>query len=136
VEDTQEQHETSTPMQNCSLELQHDGKHSEEECASILIFFVAENNCALPCSNRDPICTGWWKEQEEERSTVRPWHSCPERSCGSSIPGGTQGQVGWGPGQPELLNGSPAHSMGLRLGGLRDSFQPKPFCDSMSFSSM
>jgi len=33
---------------------------------------------------------------------VRPWHSCPE-SCGCPIPGGAQGHIGWGPGQPELL---------------------------------
>ena len=30
---------------------------------------------------------------------------CPE-SCGCPIPGGAQGQVGWGPGQPELVGGS------------------------------
>jgi len=29
-----------------------------------------------------------------------------QRSCGCPITGGTQGQVGWGPGQPELLGGS------------------------------
>ena len=32
-----------------------------------------------------------------------------QRSCGCPIPGGTEGQVGWGPGQPELVGGSPAH---------------------------
>ena len=30
-------------------------------------------------------------------------------SCGCPIPAGTRGQVGWGPGQPELVGGSPAH---------------------------
>jgi len=29
---------------------------------------------------------------------VRHWHSCPEKLW-RPIPGGTQGQVGWGPGQ-------------------------------------
>ena len=29
-----------------------------------------------------------------------------------------QGQAGWGPGQPELVGGSPAHGRGLGLGGL------------------
>ena len=29
---------------------------------------------------------------------VRCWHSCPEKLW-CSIPGGAQGQVGWGPGQ-------------------------------------
>jgi len=33
---------------------------------------------------------------------VRCWHCCPE-SCECPIPAGAQGQVGWGPGQPELL---------------------------------
>ena len=28
------------------------------------------------------------------------------------ISGGAQGQVGWGPGQPQLAGGSPAHGMG------------------------
>lgn len=28
------------------------------------------------------------------------------------IPAGTRGQVGWGPGQPELVGGSPAHGQG------------------------
>ena len=41
----------------------------------------------------------------------------PQRSCGFPIPGGVQGQVGWGPGQPGLvLNvefGSSAFTMGL-----------------------
>jgi len=32
---------------------------------------------------------------------VRPWHSCPEKLW-CPIPGGTQGQVGLAPGQPEL----------------------------------
>jgi len=34
------------------------------------------------------------------------------RRCGCPIPAGTQGQVGWGPGQPELVGGSPAHGRG------------------------
>ena len=37
------------------------------------------------------------------------------RGCGCPIPGGTQGQVGWGPGQPELVGCSPDHSRGLEL---------------------
>ena len=28
------------------------------------------------------------------------------------IPGGAQDRVGWGPGQPELVGGSPAHGRG------------------------
>jgi len=41
---------------------------------------------------------------------LRYWHSCPEKLW-CPIPGGTQGQVGWGPGQSELVGGSPAHRM-------------------------
>jgi len=33
---------------------------------------------------------------------VRHWHSCPEKLW-CPIPGGAQGQVGWGPGWPELV---------------------------------
>jgi len=40
---------------------------------------------------------------------VRRWHSCPEKLW-CPIPGGAQGQVGWGPGQPEVVGGSPAHT--------------------------
>ena len=41
-----------------------------------------------------------------------------QRRCGCPISGDIQDQVGWGPGQPELAGGSPAHSRGLELGGL------------------
>jgi len=36
---------------------------------------------------------------------VRLWHSCPQKLW-CPIPGGAQGQVGWGSGQPELVGGS------------------------------
>jgi len=36
---------------------------------------------------------------------VRHWHCCPE-SYGYPIPAGAQGQVGCGPGQPELVGGN------------------------------
>jgi len=45
------------------------------------------------------------------------WHSCPEKLW-CPIPGGSQGQVGCGPGHPELLGGSPTHGTGLGLGEL------------------
>jgi len=41
-----------------------------------------------------------------------------QRICGCSIPRGVQGQVGQGPGQPGLVDGSPAHGSGLRLDDL------------------
>jgi len=52
-----------------------------------------------------------WRKFFTQR-VVRPWHSCPEKLW-CPIPGGTQGQVGWDPGQPELVGGSPAHSRGV-----------------------
>jgi len=42
---------------------------------------------------------------------VRHWHCCPE-SCGCSISGGAEGQVGWGFGQPVLVGGVSAHGRG------------------------
>ena len=42
--------------------------------------------------------------------------------CGYPIPGGIQGQVGWGPGQPNLGEGDPAHCKWLELDGLYVSF--------------
>jgi len=35
--------------------------------------------------------------------------------CGCPISGGIQGQVGWDPGQPDLVSGNRAHSRGLEL---------------------
>jgi len=40
---------------------------------------------------------------------MRHWHSCPGKLW-CPIPQGAQGQVGWGPEQPELVGSSPAHS--------------------------
>ena len=42
---------------------------------------------------------------------VKRWHSCPEKLW-YPIPGGAQGQVGWGPG---LVGGSPAHGTGIGM---------------------
>ena len=41
-----------------------------------------------------------------------------QESCGCLVPGGVQGQVGWNPGQPDLVGGNPAHCMGLELDNL------------------
>jgi len=35
-----------------------------------------------------------------------------QRSCGCPISGGVEGQAGWGPGQPDVVSGSPAHGRG------------------------
>ena len=34
-------------------------------------------------------------------------------AVGAPVPGGVQVQLGWVPGQPHLVGGSPAHSRGL-----------------------
>ena len=52
---------------------------------------------------------------------VRCWH---RRSCGCPIPGGTQGQVGWGPGQPGLVGGVPAHVRGCNWMGFKVPSNP------------
>jgi len=45
---------------------------------------------------------------------VRPWHCRPEK-CECPIPGGAQGQAGWGPGQPDLPGGVLAMAGGWSL---------------------
>jgi len=40
-----------------------------------------------------------------------------QKSCGCPIPGGVQGKAGWGPGQPDLVDGVPIHGRELELGG-------------------
>jgi len=47
---------------------------------------------------------------------MRYWHRLLRLWC--PIPGGNQGQVGWGPGQTDLVGGSLDHDRGLELGGL------------------
>jgi len=48
---------------------------------------------------------------------LRRWYGCPEKLW-CPIPGDTQGQVGWSPGQPELVGGSPAQGTGVELDDL------------------
>jgi len=36
-----------------------------------------------------------------------------QRSCGFSLPGGVEGQVGWRFEQPGLVEDDPAHGMGV-----------------------
>ena len=65
-----------------------------------------------------------WMERRvlkaEKSRTERPFleqEQVAQGGCGCPIPGGTQGQAGWGPGQPELLDGT-AHGRELGLSGL------------------
>ena len=48
----------------------------------------------------------------------------PFEGCGCPVLGGVQDQVGWGPGQPELVGGSPVHGWGMEQGDLWYLFQP------------
>jgi len=49
---------------------------------------------------------------------VRHWHSCPDKLW-CPIPEGARGQVGLGPGQPEVVRGSPAHGRGWKWKGFK-----------------
>ena len=69
-----------------------------------------------------------------ENFSLRGWWgagTAAQRSCGCPIPGGTQDQIGWGPGQPDPVNCNPYHDRGLELNDLWGPFQSKIF----SFSS-
>ena len=59
-----------------------------------------------------------------------------QRGCGCPIPGGVQGQIGWGPGQPGLVLDMEVSGLtcgrGLELDDPLDPFQPKPFDDFMT----
>ena len=54
---------------------------------------------------------------------------------GQEMDGGVQDlktelkNIGWGPGQPDLVGGNPTHGRGLEFDGLQGSFQSKPFYD-------
>ena len=78
-----------------------------------------------------------WTKSRVKNSLIAKWEAGwkAQRSCGCSISGGAQGQVGWGPGLPDLEGGNPAHGPGLGLDDLWGCFQPRPFYDSMSFSN-
>ena len=44
---------------------------------------------------------------------VRHWNRLPREAVDAPIPGSVQGQVGWGFGQPGLVEGVPAHGRGV-----------------------
>jgi len=48
-------------------------------------------------------------------SLLRGWHRLSRVLW---VPGGAKGQAGWGPGQPELVGGSPAYGRRLELDDL------------------
>ena len=63
---------------------------------------------------------------------VRHWHCCPE-SYGYPIPAGAQGQVGCGPGQPELVGGNQPMAGGWNWMDFKVTSNSTIlwFCDSM-----
>jgi len=62
---------------------------------------------------------GWVLGEIVDQDSGEVLAQAAQRGCGCPVPGGVQGQVGWGPGQPGLvLNeevGGPACSRGLEL---------------------
>jgi len=64
---------------------------------------------------------------------VRHWNRLPSEVVSAPLPGSIEGQAGWGFEQPGLEGGVPAYSRGLGLYVLKGPFQPKPFCDSVTF---
>ena len=52
----------------------------------------------------------YWEEILPHEGSEAPAQAA-QKSCGCCIFEGAQGQVGWGPGLPELVGHSPAHSM-------------------------
>ena len=54
-----------------------------------------------------------------------------QSNCGCSIPGGVQGHIGWGPGQPELVGGGSSNG---KVVGTDLSFKVslKLSCDSVT----
>lgn len=63
---------------------------------------------------------------------VRHWNY---ESTWCPILGSTQVQVGWGLGQPGLVEGAPAHGKELKLHDLYGPFQPDPFHHSTLWDS-
>ena len=57
-----------------------------------------------------------YQEEIITQRAVRHWHRLPRKAVG--VLGGVQGQVGCGPGQPNLEGGNLAHGRRLKLGGL------------------
>ena len=55
------------------------------------------------------------------------WHWLP-REVGKLHPWRFQGQIGWGPGQPDLVGGNHAHGRGIESRSLR-SLPTQPFYD-------
>ena len=57
-----------------------------------------------------------------KNSLLREWwgtSTAAQRDSGFPIPGCAQGQIGWGPGQPDLMSGNTAHSKELELDDLQ-----------------
>jgi len=70
-------------------------------------------------------------EEKVLAQAVQRCFKCP-------IPGGVQGQAGWGPEQPglvpDLVDCNPACRRMLELDGLCGLFKPKPLCDCTNIS--
>jgi len=71
-----------------------------------------------------------------QRGRWGPGSGCPEKLW-MPIPGGVQGRVGWGSGQPnpvpDIVVDNPVHGKGLELDDLWGPFQTKPFYELFNF---
>lgn len=70
----------------------------------------------------------WNKEQDTLIEVNVTLEQVSQRGGSCPIPESTQGQVGWGCEQVDLVQSVPVHCRWLEL-DLWGSFQPKPFCD-------
>ena len=74
-------------------------------------YWIISDGCTLYCTKFRDLIRCWGKFFSQR--VVRRWHSCPVKLW-CPIPGGAQGQVGWGPGQPQLGSIEPMVGVGLR----------------------
>ena len=87
--------------------------------------YVCRDTCfpppvAIGSGSLFPLSQIGWKSRLSTKGEARA--QAAQGTCGCPIPGGIQGQVPWGPGQPELVPdlvaGSLACGIGLNLDDL------------------
>jgi len=78
-------------------------------------FGMKDMNMMCLCVHEVPsaVLQASWQEKMSYLKGGAALGQATQRSFGCPIPGGIRGQVGWGPGQPHLVCGSPAHSSGV-----------------------
>ena len=84
---------------------------SVEKDLGVLMDKNLYTNTVCVCSLESQQYPGLYQKRGGPGRAAQRSHGCP-------ISGGAQGHTGWGPGQPQLVGGNPAHGRGLELGGL------------------